>query len=41
VPYAIFRNHPEITDQPEKLGTHLQDVTEKLRRLRHADASSA
>lgn len=34
VPYAVFKNHPEITDQPEKLGAHLEEVTTKLWRLR-------
>ena len=30
VPYAVFRNMPEITDQPEKLGRHLEEVTTAL-----------
>ncbi len=34
VPYAIFQNMPEITDQPEKLGAHLREVTDRLWRLR-------
>ena len=34
VPYAIFNNMPEITDQPEKLGAHLEEVTSRLWKLR-------
>jgi len=34
IPYAVFDNMPEITDQPEKLGAHLQECTDKLWRLR-------
>ena len=30
VPYAVFGNMPEITDQPEKLAAHLEEVTAKL-----------
>jgi hypothetical protein len=40
VPYAVFRNMPEITDQPEKLGAHLEEVANALwdRRRRLEDA---
>lgn len=34
VPYAVFRNMPEITDQPDKMGAHLEELTTKLWRLR-------
>ena len=34
VPYAVFQNMPEITDQPEKLGGHLDEVTSRLWSLR-------
>jgi len=30
VPYVIFQNEPEITDQPEKLGDHLEEILQKL-----------
>ena len=30
VPYAVFQNEPEITDQPDKLGAHLEEVLSKL-----------
>jgi hypothetical protein len=30
VPYAIFENMPEITDQPDELGAHLKEVTDRL-----------
>jgi hypothetical protein len=30
VPYVIFHNEPEITDKPEQLGNHLQEITGKL-----------
>jgi hypothetical protein len=30
VPYAVFDNMPEITDQPHKLGEHLREVTDRL-----------
>jgi hypothetical protein len=32
VPYAVFRNHPEITDRPQELGRHLEDVLGSLAR---------
>ena len=35
VPYAVFTNEPEITDQPDKLGAHLEEVLGRLWRLRH------
>ena len=34
IPYAVFDNMPEITDQPEKLGAHLEEVTNRLWELR-------
>jgi len=34
VPYVTFRNEPEITDQPEKLGAHLEEILGKLWELR-------
>jgi len=34
VPYAVFGNMPEITDQPEKLGAHLTECVAKLWTLR-------
>lgn len=34
VPYAIFQNEPEITDQPEALGAHLEEVLGRLWTLR-------
>ena len=33
VPYAVFQNEPEITDRPEKLGAHLDEVIGRLWRL--------
>jgi len=30
VPYAIFNNMPEITDQPDKIATHLEEICGKL-----------
>ncbi len=30
VPYVIFQNEPEITDQPDKLGEHLEKILDKL-----------
>jgi hypothetical protein len=35
VPYAVFRNEPEITDQPARLGAHLEDVLAHLWKLRN------
>ena len=35
VPYAVFRNEPEITDQPEELGAHLEEVLGRLWHLRN------
>ena len=35
VPYAVFNNMPEITDQPEKLGRHLKEVTDKLWKIKN------
>ncbi len=34
VPYAVFQNEPEITDQPEKLGAHLEEVLNRLWKIR-------
>ncbi len=33
VPYGIFNNMPEKTDDPEKIGTHLTEVLDKLWKL--------
>lgn len=30
VPYSIFQNEPEITDQEDKLGPHLEEVLNRL-----------
>ncbi|NOQ97881.1 MAG: hypothetical protein GQ561_06920 [Calditrichae bacterium] len=30
VPYVIFRNEPEITDNPVELGNHLEEILQKL-----------
>jgi len=30
VPYAVFENFPEKTDDPQKLGAELERVTAKL-----------
>ncbi len=30
VPYVVFQNEPEITDKPQELGDHLQEVTGRL-----------
>ncbi len=35
VPYAVFNNMPEITDQPDKLGAHLEECCAKLWKHRH------
>ena len=40
VPYAVFNNFPEITDQPDKLGKHLAEVTAKLWRLKTGDKAT-
>jgi hypothetical protein len=32
VPFAVFRNEPEVTDRPEKLGPALEDVFARLRK---------
>lgn len=34
VPYVIFHNEPEITDKPEELGNHLEEILQKLWELR-------
>ena len=34
VPYAIFDNEPEITDQPDKLGAHLEEQLNRLWKLK-------
>ncbi len=33
IPYGIFENMPEKTDDPEKLGPHLKEVLDKLWKL--------
>lgn len=35
VPYAVFKNEPEVTDKPELLGKALEDVFGRLWRLRY------
>lgn len=35
IPYAVFRNEPEITDKPEELGAHLESVLGLLWSLRN------
>jgi len=35
IPYSVFRNEPEITDQPEKLGAHLEEVLGRLWNLKY------
>lgn len=37
VPYAVFQNEPEITDKPDELGAHLEEVLGRLWKLRHPD----
>jgi hypothetical protein len=34
VPYAVFQNHPEKTDDPTKIAPHLEEVTGRLWVLR-------
>ncbi len=34
VPYSVFNNVPEITDQPDKLGAHLDEVVARLWKLK-------
>ncbi len=40
VPYAVFENEPEITDRPDKLGAHLEDVLGRLWTLRNSSRDS-
>ena len=40
VPFAVFQNEPEITDQPEKLGAHLEEVLGRLWKIREASSST-
>ncbi|MBN1853462.1 MAG: hypothetical protein JW829_12085 [Pirellulales bacterium] len=35
VPYATFQNDPEITDQPDALASHLEEVLNRLWNLRN------
>jgi hypothetical protein len=35
VPYVIFQNEPEITDQPDKLGEHLETILNTLWKLKN------
>jgi hypothetical protein len=35
VPYAVFQNEPEITDKPDLLGAHLEEVLGRLWSLRN------
>ncbi len=30
IPYAVFENEPEITDKPDILGAHLEEICQKL-----------
>ena len=34
VPYAVFDNEPEKTDDPERLGPHLEEVCGRLWSIR-------
>ena len=34
VPYVIFHNEPEITDKPDELGQHLEEILQQLWELR-------
>jgi hypothetical protein len=34
VPYDIFHNEPEITDKPDELGQHLEEILQQLWELR-------
>ena len=35
VPYAVFQNEPEITDKPDLLGAHLEEVLGRLWSLKY------
>lgn len=35
LPYAVFQNEPEITDKPDELGAHLEEVLGRLWELRN------
>jgi hypothetical protein len=35
VPYVIFQNEPEITDKPPELGKHLEEILQKLWKLKY------
>ncbi len=35
IPYSVFKNEPEITDQPDKLGAHLEEVLGRLWDLKY------
>jgi hypothetical protein len=35
VPYVIFQNEPEITDKPEELGKHLEEILADLWKLKY------
>jgi hypothetical protein len=35
VPYVIFQNEPEITDKPEELGNHLEEILADLWNLKY------
>ncbi len=37
IPYAVFQNEPEITDQPDKLGAHLEEVLGRLWSLKNRE----
>lgn len=42
VPYSVFNNVPEITDQPDKLGAHLEEVATALwKRRRDLEAAGS
>jgi hypothetical protein len=37
VPYGVFMNMPEKTDDPAKIGPHLEEVTTKLWGLKQGE----
>lgn len=37
IPYAVFMNIPEKTDDPAKIGPHLEEITTKLWELKHVE----
>ena len=35
IPYGVFNNEPEITDKPELMGPHLEDICQRLWRTKY------